>query len=500
MFASFLLPSVFEGEPARHLQVFYNQLAGFGRHDISFIAQPDYFRPPASFEAEGRPEWRDAVREMFQFEPPQTLQDVVFETLPEDLFTRRVTMLGSSWKLYGQLMRRRVPELEAAFGAALDRLGRRRSLEGVITFVDMPSVARASAERNLPLVHCEYGPLRAPGYVMTGYWDIRRTSVLADAGLRLRAFTRAVRQRRITLLDRPDLLRLLRRDVIPDMPDAADAPYRVGIALQGDEVGYGQGISQLDLHSVARRHVGYDEVLIRHHPAARTYCSELLGLSDRSPNVTDFIARCETILTVSSGTALEALLFGRRAVVVGDSAFALAADRALETRAGRSEIERLTALNFLALNYIVPFELMLDADYSRWRLSGPPEHEISEAHRRWYQSWADRRAIPASLAGALVGAVPRTYRPEVLVFGAGSRATDIIARLRATAMEPTGLFDNDSSRWGAAVGSLRVESPAYRDRAVVVVSSVSYGHEMVNQLRTLGYPSNRIICLTQTAA
>jgi hypothetical protein len=174
---------------------------------------------------------------------------------------------------------------------------------------------------------------------------------------------------------------------MPVIPSPESARFRVGLALQGDDNAYAQGIAPLDLYATARRHVARADILIRHHSMALTRCTDQLGVIDDSPTSTDFILACETILTVSSGIALEAALLGRRVVVLGDSAFVLAADSSFEREPRRRRAaDQLRALNFLVFGYLVPLELMFDAEYTRWRLSRPSELEIFRYHQRWYQT------------------------------------------------------------------------------------------------------------------
>lgn len=400
MFASFLLPSIFEGVRARHLLVFYKQLAEFGRDEIAFVGEPDYFREPRHWRDEGRGEWQPGWQDTYEFTPPDSLDGLIYQPLPADLFSKRLTH-QSSWSLYGWMSRRRMPELEAAFSNALDALETWGPIEAVLTIKNVPSITAVARKRGVPVIHCEFGPVRKPGYAMTGYWDLSGVGVGTDAPRRFRTFRHAVEHGQIPLYTREQLLQLLRRAPMPPVPAAADATFRVGLGLQGEDNTVAVGLGPMDLASWARRHVDRDDLLIRHHWGGLTQCSDQLGVIDRSATATEFIAKCQSVMTVTSGMALEALLLGRRSIVIGDSPFQIASTRSL----GQTPIDReteLIALNFLALGYIVPLDLMFDPAYSRWRLSGPGEREIAEHHRRWYEthlaraSSSDRATAEAS--------------------------------------------------------------------------------------------------------
>src|SRR5262245_47171400 len=112
---------------------------------------------------------------------------------------------------------------------------------------------------------------------MTGYWDLRTVTSRGDARRRLRAFTGEIARSRVTLLDREELLHTLRRGAPVEVTDPKQAPYRAGLALQGDDATCAHGLGPLDLHSMARRRYGPADILIRHHSAALTRCTEGLG-------------------------------------------------------------------------------------------------------------------------------------------------------------------------------------------------------------------------------
>jgi hypothetical protein len=495
VFVSLLTPSIFADTPARHLLVFYKQVADYGRDEIAFVGEPEYFCAPAALKAQGRWEWQPALQETYEFQPPANLDGVVFETLPPDLFETRLARTPN-WKLYGQLMRRRLPELESAFASALDRLQARDRIEAVIAFADMPSLAQVARHRGLPFVHCEFGPLRKPAYAMTGYWDLRTVGASRDARRRFADFSREVSLEKPSLLERDELLYTLRRGAMPAIAPPESARFRVGLALQGDDNAYAQGIAPLDLYATARRHVGRADILIRHHSMALTRCTDQLGVIDDSPTSTDFILACETILTVSSGIALEAALLGRRVVVLGDSAFVLAADSSFERESRRRRAgHQLLALNFLVFGYLAPLDLVFDAEYTRWRLSRPSELEIFRYHQHWYRtrlaespSTTLSKSIAAKLLQSNPGGAPRE---TVVVFGAGSGTTALLDRLRVR-YDIACVFDNDASKWGARLGLVTVERPAYRERTTILVASQTHGDAMVEQLRAIGYSPDRI--------
>lgn len=502
MFTSFLIPSAFDGVRARHLCVFYKQLGAFGRDTIGFVGEPAYFDAPADLAASGRPEWLPSWREAYGYEPPADLDGVWRHAWPAALFEPRRRRLGSSWKLYGALVTRRLPELEAAFADGFDALASRERVEAVLAFANNPSVEQVARLRGVPVVYNEFGPLRGPDYVMTGYWDRGGVSHSSEAAARYRAFRRESLAVKLPLFSRDELLQVLRRTPLPEMPRTADVRYQVGVALQGDDNAYVHDVTALDLLSTARRLYRPDEILVRYHVGSVARFPESLACADTSHSATEFIQQCATVLTVSSGTALEALLLGKRAVVVGDSPFALAAERHLDARPRAAAAEQLRLLNFLVFGYLVPGALMFDPGYVRWRLTGPGELDIYRHHQRWYRAqWLDQPppgvpAVALTAAAKLLDALPNGDAPAtVVLFGAGAATPGVLRQLRPERFTVQGVFDNDQTKWGTRVGGVPIEAPRYRAGASVLVSSLTHAEAIVGQLRGLGYPAERILRL-----
>jgi hypothetical protein len=201
-------------------------------------------------------------------------------------------------------------------------------------------------------------------------------------------------------------------------------------------------------------------------------------------------------MTVNSGIALEALLLGRRAIVLSDSPIAIAADRSMTSRSR----ERLLALNFFAFGYMVPYALMFDPEYTRWRLTNPSELEIVRRHQAWYRQSLNDAARPDNvLVGIATGrkllsaALPDHKR--VAVFGSGAIVPSLIEQLRAEQCEVTALFDNEPATWNREVGGVRISAPAALPETSVVVSSLLHADAMTAQLRALGYSDDRILRL-----
>ena len=112
------------------------------------------------------------------------------------------------------------------------------------------------------------------------------------------------------------------------------------------------------------------ENLVRKHPAGHVDYAEI---NDDSDTPIQFIKRCETILTVNSSVGLEARIYDRSVVYLGDSPFRfLSADFIT----GQQPSKLLEKLNFALFGYLIPFEYLYNYEYFKWRVSSPTEIEI----------------------------------------------------------------------------------------------------------------------------
>ena len=76
-------------------------------------------------------------------------------------------------------------------------------------------------------------------------------------------------------------------------------------------------------------------------------------------------------------------MLGKKAMFLGDSPFRLLSTD-LTSEENELPPDSVDILNFILLNYLVPFELGGSPAYSRWRLTNPSEIEIRRKHLEFY--------------------------------------------------------------------------------------------------------------------
>lgn len=101
-------------------------------------------------------------------------------------------------------------------------------------------------------------------------------------------------------------------------------------------------------------------------------------------SLVEFILKCKRIVCNASNVSYEAALYGRIPYDLGWSQFGFAVNTSIE------KLEDLpmekSALNFIAFGALIPWELLKNIEYLRFRLSNPSEREIYLYHLQYYLS------------------------------------------------------------------------------------------------------------------
>ena len=392
----------YRSESGTHLWFFYKQLADFSEHldHVTFIGWEKNFVSPENTAPDS---WEKS---------PEVQQQLEF-TLPDAALFKRARIISVDQKMFAPLEEKfksnnlvwhfLMTETYAPYMAflrdTLQEIQKTEPVEAIVLCCNSPSAESVAAEMNIPVIHTEIGPLRKKQYLQTGYWDLSGVNGATEAKKR---FLRSAEELQDSCLSRRQLLALFmeKEDLafIDTLPEKIE--FDIGVAGQVDDdsniIAYANGFSNQELVKYASFHFGKDNVLFRSHPLAQSYFSSNLDLSEQ-PAL--FFKRIRALLTINSSMALEAALFGKQVMVLGDSPFALLSDDLVKNKnAGK---EHLAELNFLCLNYIIPYAFLFDINYYRWRLSFPSEREIREKHLEYYcrkRGWKSIAEFKASVS------------------------------------------------------------------------------------------------------
>lgn len=111
------------------------------------------------------------------------------------------------------------------------------------------------------------------------------------------------------------------------------------------------------------------KVSVRFHPAYHWDLKTSFDIDD-SPSSIDWVLKCRRIVTSISNVSFEAMLYGRTVYILSDSMpFSFITNNSLDFI--DDELVSLKFLNFVIFGYYVPWNLMFDLDYIKWRVSNP---------------------------------------------------------------------------------------------------------------------------------
>jgi len=380
MFVSYFTPLAVRNDPVGYQWVLYKQLQDIGSDNLAFLGDEAYLQDPADRVAGGHPsanpDWMQrasyrlpslgALRSLKRFHiGGHVTQAVLDQRLGPNL----------AWR---QIMRVPHQPLVALIRAGLSALQRQGEIEAILAWANCASLRVAADALDIPIIHCELGPTRAPGFRPTAYVDFSGVNGNTEAGLRYARFAAegAALQSRTPM----ELLQALGWSGVIGRPTPS---HETGLALQipndSNLVAYGNGFDNFELTQFARRTWRATELLMRPHPGYPVLPDPDIEI-DTSPDAASFIGRAKRIMTVNSSVAFEAMLNEKPVVMLGECPFAVGGihPRSLMPRVDAKSW--LLWLNYICFGYLAPYAWVFEPDYLRFRLSRPSEAEILARH------------------------------------------------------------------------------------------------------------------------
>lgn len=383
MIAAFLLPFPLRGYRAPFLWVYYRLLSSFDER-LLFMTSADYTRDPHEWQSQGRWEMlpRNAQRLHYQVPLRSIMAGHDYGFLGADIYEALLAESGGNpIAAYRRLLSDRVPCLEAAFAEILSS-EYASHIEAVLTWCNCPSLTAVAAEKGIPVLHLEIGPLRWPLYRPTSYVDFSGVNGNTEA-----------ERRYLSSGFRPqsgvDVDALRRFFYVGGDQAAPDARFRLGVALQVEDdsnlLAFGHGFDNQSLLVYAHLQQPGGNVLVRGHPGSLFALKPDWYAVDDSRDSVGFIRRCDKLLTINSSVGLEAMLLETPVEVLGDCAHRFIG-------AASDARERACRMAYYLFAYLVPMEFSFDPAYLRYRLSGPSDVDIVIRHLDAYlggAAWRD---------------------------------------------------------------------------------------------------------------
>jgi glycosyltransferase involved in cell wall biosynthesis len=380
MLAVFLPPYPFRGIKAPYLWVFYRLLSSC-KEQILFITGADYLLPPAHWQAQKRWESDPFTMGNLGYELPteELIKSHQYCLLNEDFFHYLLQCCNHNpIHAFKKMLTECIPSLEKELVECLTG-NKNDKIEAILTICNCPSLKQAAQSQSIPVVHIEIGPLRFPTYPNTGYVDFRGVNGNTEAEERYLK----VKDHCKVDISLNDLHYYFTQIPLPVVEPDKD----IGVVLQVEDdsnlIAYGNGFNNSTLLSYSQAVYPHKSVVVRTHPNSCFRLSEKSHQIDTSPDSLHFVRRCRKILTINSSVGLESLLMNIPTLLLGQSSYEFIA-------APQEEHERANKMAFYLFAYLVPFNLLFDPTYLRFRLSRPAEEEIVNYHISVYAKKYDK--------------------------------------------------------------------------------------------------------------
>ncbi|EOE8052295.1 GT99 family glycosyltransferase N-terminal domain-containing protein [Klebsiella pneumoniae] len=382
MFAVFLPPYPFRGVKAPYLWLFLKYLH-CSNEKILFITSPDYVEVINDETQHSRWEFDAASMASLGYSIPdeQSLARHEYLYLDHALYE---TMLAQYHhdpiKSFTTFLTESISELENELFSLLTKEIIQR-VDAFVSICNCPSLEKVARALNKEVIHLEIGPLRAPMYRNTAYLDF--TGVNGNTEARAR-YESCQKELDITC-SMNDLHRYFLEAI--SLPSSSENQV-TGIVLQVEDdsniIAYSHNFTNISLISYVRQQHALENILVRAHPGSLFRLRDDIFSIDASANSLEFIQKCHSIYTINSSVGLEALLCEKTTNILGDCSYAFVAEEALGPN-------RVNAMAFYLFAYLVPFELIFNLEYLRFRLDHPAELDIVRKHLQFYSKMPDER-------------------------------------------------------------------------------------------------------------
>ncbi len=353
-----LKPPFFKG----HLDNFQRKLTG--QEQTPVIVQKDLYE---AVKENARPDFR------FYIIPKEI----------EETFISKYPTTRDAWKMY---LSKEIPEYSEIIRQILEQIQNDfgEEIQAVLTYTYSPSLRRCCDEQKIPVIEFEYSPIRFTTCNYTlGYFCRENKFSSEECQRRYKRFQAEAAQAKVDYFTRKELLALFlqKRNLSVLYDYGKGEEYEIGIPLSPPDDCLQETWGACGNDELVKRATKLfgQSVLLRCHPEgmedAKKYGLDL----DTSPSSQQFTARCKRIATNISNVGFDAMLMGKSAYMLGEMPFSFAACRTLEQE--DDFVCGNQFLNYMIFGFFVPFDLMHQVDYVKWRLSGPGEVEIFTRHR-----------------------------------------------------------------------------------------------------------------------
>lgn len=377
MFLSFLYPYHIRGVEAPYLWVYYKQLNEFKSDEVIFWGDKSYFRDPILYKE--RTELNLDVATSYQYKIPDKEKiDGYNNIIINSDEIKNILGSLSSNNGWTSLMLEKNKLLEIFFEEQLKEILESYNIEAILTWCNCVSLETVAEKYSIPVIHNEVSPFRAPCHRYLAYWDLYGVGGNTSAYQGYKKFKQELEKEKynIELLSKEEILSFLR---YPNKNINQDT-YDIGVALQVENdsnvLVYSNDFTNEKILDYAKRKYQGKNILIRKHPGGyKDYQIDGFHV-DHSDDSQEFCMKCKKVISINSSVILEAFLLGKEVEILGQSPFNFILDLPKE--------ERDLAFNYFIYSYLMPYELLFNYEYYKWRIEEKSPLKIFIYHKFYY--------------------------------------------------------------------------------------------------------------------
>ncbi len=330
----------------------------------------------------------DNLLEYFEYEiiGKCDLEKIVSIVIPKEIETEYIKRFPSQTDAYLSSVRNTWEEMENFFDQTIDTLEQTVG-EKIEAFYVLPNNAfleNVAAKKNIPIIHFEWGPFRPMVYRKTAYFDF--DNIVLGLRKRYEKFIQNGEDIKVPIFTRQEILALfLEKEYLQYASENRKPSYELGVATGYSTIGEYSAynlVSLVELHSKVAGKFSEDDVCWRMHPEDPLHAQLAVKNKSQHKTTVDFILDCKRVLSLSSNMIYEAMLFDRIGYDIGFSHYSFQGNDTLDTLEDKKPDIRF--LNFVAFAYLIPYEVLDNPDYIRFRLSRPSETDIYRYHLNYY--------------------------------------------------------------------------------------------------------------------
>ncbi len=344
MILSVINPFLLRNARDNFVFAFTKQLEALSSQNVIYVTTKHYINPDLWKKYENQIEFGKLTR--IENMNAIVLDDAVLDKIQKDC---------DQDVFYARYLTEKIPSIELIFEEVIKEAKKAaQAIDAILSWGNCQSLEAVARKNNIPIIYNERAPLRSPLFNETSYFDFRGVNGNTESSRRFETFAAGFLQTPQKLLSRFELQGLVLsnsykyyRDVFLYKHTPA---VKTGVALQVENdsnmLVFSNGYDNYKLIEYAAAKVKKEELLIRKHPVGKNDYAGF-GENDNSKNSLEFLLNCRRLLTINSGIALEALLFGIEVDILGDSPF-LITDAKMKALLGEKYNDYL--LNFFVLN------------------------------------------------------------------------------------------------------------------------------------------------------